>query len=158
MKPLSLKKDTSKNILALFIQLAFSLVLHLIGCSSTFFCSRDEDCLRGKTMGLIRAPATQQFSIRPPRTNRLPLQPNLSSKYWLRGARQHRKTGLPAMASPLAKGRLAKKYLLMMVRDAFRFKESPQPVCRQKKENSHIPEILCKKPPLNINSKGYLPN
>lgn len=139
MKPLSLKKDKSKNF---FIQLPFNLVLQLFGCSSTFSCGARSVGLQGRITGLIRAPATQQLSIRPPRMRRLPLQPNLTSKYWLTGARQHRNTGLPAIASPLAKGRLARKYLLMMVRDALRFKESPQPVCRQiekkKKRKKHF--------------------
>jgi hypothetical protein len=59
---------------------------------------------------------------------KLPLQPKLDRKYWLRGARKHRNTGLPVMAKPLAKGRLTRKYLLMMVREAFRLRESPRPV------------------------------
>lgn len=130
-KPLSLKRERSKNFLAFVIQLPCNLVSRLFGCSSTIFCGTQEDCLQGGVTGLIKAPATQQLSIRPPRMSRLPLQPNLSSKYWFKGARKHRNTGLPAMANPLAKGRLDRKYLLMMVSDAFRFKESPQPVCRQ---------------------------
>jgi len=32
------------------------------------------------------------------------------------------------MASPLARGRLTRKYLLMMVREALRLKDSPRPV------------------------------
>lgn len=143
-KPRSLKKDTSKNFLAFFIKLLFSFVLQLLGCSSTFFGSVDG--LEGGTTGLIRAPATQQLSIRLPRIRRLPLQPNFTSKYWFRGATKHRNTGLPAMASPLAKGRLARKYLLMMVREALRFKESPKPVHREEKNTVRLQKYSVRKP------------
>lgn len=152
MKPRSLKKVKSKNFFEFFTQLPFSLVMLLFGCSSTIFCVAPEIGLQGVLTGLIRAPATQQLSIRPPRISRLPLQPNLSSKYWFRGAKKHRNTGLPAMARPLANGRLARKYLLMMVRDAFRFKASPQPVCRQMEKYTVIQKIFRKKPFLNLNS------
>ncbi|TNN39189.1 hypothetical protein EYF80_050644 [Liparis tanakae] len=106
-KPRSLKKVKSRNFLALFVQLVLGFV-HRFGSSSPFSGPR------GRTTGLIKAPATQQLSIRPPRMRRLPLQPNLSSRYWLAGASTHRNTGLPAMESPLASGRLVRKYLLMM--------------------------------------------
>lgn len=152
-KPLSLKKDRSTNVFVFFIQLPFILVLHLFG-RSTFCCGAQASVLQ---TGRMRAPATQQLSIRPPRIRRLPLQPYVPSRYWLRGARKQRNTGLPAIASPLAKGRLARKYLLMMVRDAFRLKASPQPACR-KIENISVTfqKPSGRKTLLNLSSKGYL--
>lgn len=137
--PLSLKMDTSNMVVAFLKQLSTGLLLLFSGCS-VLFCSASEDVLHGWITGLIRAPATQQLSISPPRMRRLPLQPNRSCKYWLRGARQDRNTGLPAMASPLAKGRLTRKYWLMMVTAALRLKESPQPDCREKKKEVTFPK------------------
>lgn len=56
-------------------------------------------------MGRMRDPATQQLKRRPPRIKKLPLQPNLSKSQVFIGAMVERKTGLPAMAIPLAIGR-----------------------------------------------------
>lgn len=56
--------------------------------------------------GLISDPATQQFSSMAPRIKKLPRQPKRSNRNWFSGASVQRKTGLPAMARPLAMGLL----------------------------------------------------
>lgn len=82
-------------------------------------------------IGRMRDPATQQLKRRPPRIMKLPLQPNLSKNHVFKGARVERKTGLPAMASPLAIGRFMKKYFPIIVRAGLRLKASPKPAKRE---------------------------
>lgn len=83
-------------------------------------------------IGRMREPATQQLKRRPPRIKKLPLQPNFSKNHVFKGARVERKTGLPAMASPLAIGRFLKKYFPIIVRAGLRLKASPKPAKGQK--------------------------
>jgi aryl-alcohol dehydrogenase-like predicted oxidoreductase len=64
---------------------------------------------------------------------KLPLQPNWLNRNWLIGAKVQRKTGLPAMASPLANGLLTWKYFPMMVTDGWRLKERPNPAGKQER-------------------------
>jgi hypothetical protein len=78
-------------------------------------------------MGRMREPATQQLKRRPPRIRKLPLQPNLSKNQVLIGARVERKTGLPAMAMPLAMGLFLKKYFPIIVSAGLRLKANPKP-------------------------------
>lgn len=84
-------------------------------------------------IGRMREPATQQLKRRPPRIMKLPLQPNFSKNHVFKGARVERKTGLPAMASPLAIGRFLKKYFPIIVRAGLRLKASPKPAIIKKK-------------------------
>lgn len=92
-------------------------------------------------IGRMREPATQQLKRRPPRIMKLPLQPNLSKNHVFKGARVERKTGLPAMASPLAIGRFLKKYFPIIVRAGLRLKASPKPA-KKKKKQEQLNEFL----------------
>uniref|UniRef100_A0A2D4Q471 Uncharacterized protein n=1 Tax=Micrurus surinamensis TaxID=129470 RepID=A0A2D4Q471_MICSU len=91
--------------------------------ASLFFCLSEVG-----PIGLKRAPATQQFSRSAPRIKKLPLHPKVSKRNWFKGARVQSMTGLPAMASPFAMGRLFRKYFPMMITEGWRFRARPSPV------------------------------
>lgn len=78
-------------------------------------------------MGRKRAPATQQFNKIAPRIKKLPLQPKLSKRNWLRGARVQSITGLPAIARPFAMGLLFRKYFPIIITDGWRLRARPSP-------------------------------
>lgn len=123
-KPRCLNKDRSMKLLMVCDMVLLSVVF---GAGGGF-----------GPIGRMREPATQQLKRRPPRIMKLPLHPNLSKNHVFKGARVERKTGLPAMASPLAIGRFLKKYFPIIVRAGLRLKASPKPAKRQEEVSVFI--------------------
>lgn len=95
--PLCLKSERSRYLLTVSQAERFS--------RDTGFCGTGWLWVAGPVSGLMSAPATQQFSISPPRIRKLPRQPYSLIRNWLSGASVLRNTGLPAMAKPFAIGR-----------------------------------------------------
>lgn len=121
-KPRCLKSDKSRYLFIICHTVGF--VVLAAGASLPCLVS----CfVKGWGSGLIRDPATQQLSKSPPRIRKLPLQPKALMRYWFKGARVLKKTGLPAMAKPLAMGRFLKKYFPIMVKAGWRLKARPRP-------------------------------